>query len=50
MEAARSSKSAETIRKISETFLGVHGITKAGETYFLLQFLVCFTFNMSKYF
>jgi len=48
METAVSGKFAETIRTISETLLGVHGITIDGETYFLLQFLVCFTFNMSK--
>jgi hypothetical protein len=48
MEAASSDKFVETNRTINETLLGFHDITKAGEKYFLLQFLTYFTDNMSK--
>jgi hypothetical protein len=48
MEAASSGKFEETNRTIGETLLGFHVITKASETYYLLQFLAYFTFNISK--
>jgi len=48
MEAAGSSKCAESIRTISEALLRVHGITTAGKTYFLLQFLAYFHLQFVK--